>query len=201
MAGFTRANISTLRTWVLGRPRLHNANRPYPPVIKAADRQRQDMLSFINLIEVHVLVALRRIHSISLSKIRKAVEWLHKETRFDHPLAELKIETDGFNLFIRYLGELVSASEQGQIVIRDIVERFMRRVGRDVHGLPELFFPFTYAEIGKECPMEVVINPAVAFGRPVMRGTRVSTEIVFERYTAGESVTNIAALRSGAETR
>ncbi len=192
VAGYARANASTLRTWALGRPHPYRSNQRYPSVIKAADRQRQDMLSFINLIETHVLVALRQSHRVPLVKVRTAVEWLRKETGKKHPLAELEIHTDGLDVFIRQVGQIVSASERGQIVIREVVERFLRRVQRDAQGLPIHFYPFTHDRLDAECPRDVIIDPNIIFGRPVLHGTRVSTAIVFERYTAGEGLLDIA---------
>jgi uncharacterized protein (DUF433 family) len=192
VARFARANRSTLRTWVVGRTHPYKPKEHYPPVLKAADQSRQDMLSFMNLIETHVLIALRTIHRVPLHKVRAAVDWLRRETGLSHPFAELAIETDGRDLFARFLGRLFSASERGQAVMPELVERFLRRVKRDAQGLPELFFPFTRSEVGSECPMDIVINPAVVFGRPVIFGTRISTAVIFERYTAGESIIDIA---------
>lgn len=53
VAGYARVDASTLRTWAMGRPHPYKDNQHYPSVIKAADRRRQDKLSFINLIEPH----------------------------------------------------------------------------------------------------------------------------------------------------
>ena len=194
VAAYTRGNLSTLRTWVLGRALtgVRGKTRYYPPVINVAHRERPDGLSFINLIEAHVLVALRRTHRIPLPKIRGAVLWLRKELDSEHPLAELQIETDGFNLFVRHLNQIISASEKGQVVIREVMERFLRRIERDAQGLPVNFYPFTFSDPMRDVPKDIVINPAVAFGRPVVRGTRIATSVIRERYTAGESLLDIA---------
>lgn len=189
---YTHVNPHTLRTWVCGRAHATVRDRRYAPVIHQAENKRPDSLSFINLIEAHVLVALRKGHSISLPKIRKAVDWLRDETGSRHPLAELQIETDGLNVFIRHLGRLISASERGQVVIREVVERFLRRVERDSSGLPTVFYPFTQDNPGDDAPKEVVIAPSIAFGRPTIRGTRIATAIIYERYKAGESLVGLA---------
>lgn len=188
VAGYTRVPASTLRTWAFGR----TSPKRYPAVIKAADKRNTECLSFINLIEAHVLVALRHTHNVPLKKIKSAVSWLKKETGKEHPLAELEIDTNGLNVFVQHFGDIVSASEQGQIHIREVVEKFLERVERDRHGMPVLFYPFTFDNIDRECPKDVVISPVVGFGRPVVNGTRISTSIIFERYTAGESITEIA---------
>ena len=38
----------------------------------------------------------------------------------------------------------------------------------------------------------VVINPAISAGRPVIVGTGLATQIIAERYKAGESVSDLA---------
>ena len=192
VAGYTRGNVSTLRTWVLGRTSPIDQASRYPAVITAANRRRQEMLSFVNLVEAHVLVALRRTHRVRMSKIKAAVDWLKKYTGKEHPLAELQVETDGLRVFIRHLGEILSASEQGQVYIREVVESFLRRVERDQRGVPIMFYPFTQQSFDSQSPMDVVIDPTIGFGRPIVKGTRISTSIIFERYTAGESLCDIA---------
>jgi uncharacterized protein (DUF433 family) len=42
-------------------------------------------------------------------------------------------------------------------------------------------------------PRVIAIDPAVAFGRPVIAGSRVPTVEIFERFIAGESPDEIAA--------
>ncbi len=98
-ARYVRANPQALRTWVMGAE-----SRRLPPVLTPADLHDAEKLSFINLIEAHMLVALRVTHRISMPKVRAAVEWLKKETGSQHPLAECQIETDGISVFVRHLG-------------------------------------------------------------------------------------------------
>ena len=38
-----------------------------------------------------------------------------------------------------------------------------------------------------EEPFAVVVDPAVSFGRPVLEGTGIPTEILAQRYKAGDS--------------
>jgi uncharacterized protein (DUF433 family) len=192
VAGFTRAPVSTLRTWVLGRPSSGHNRRTYPSVLHIGDRRRRDMLNFMNLVETHVLVALRRAHQVPLPKIRSAVKWLRKETGLTYPLAELDMHTDGRDLFVEFFGHFVSASEQGQVVLQDVVADYLRRVERDDHGLPIKFFPFTQAETAASLPKDIVIHPGIAFGRPVLRGTRIPSSIIYERYQSGEGLQEIA---------
>jgi len=181
-ARYTRTPITTMQYWCSGGA-----------VIKPENPHSAGGMSFINLIEVHVLAALRRTHRMPLHKIRDSVRWLKNYTRIDHPLAELDIQTDGFNLFIDHLGQLISASENGQTVIREIVEKYLRRIERDSHGRPVRFFPFTRDVTDVAIvPNLIVMDPVVAFGRPVIQGTRVTAATILERWAAGDDINLLA---------
>ena len=145
-------------------------------------------LSFINLVESHVLVALRRTHKVPMQSIGRAVEWLKKRYDVTHPLAELDLETDGLDRFINESGHPVSASRQGQMGILEMLSRYLRRIERDPNRIPVRFYPLP----NDISPMTVVMDPIVAYGRPVIRGTRITTQMVFERYSGGESLIDIA---------
>lgn len=181
-ARYTQTPISTLQYWC-------NAGA----VIMPAESHAMGGMSFINLIEAHVLSALRRTHRVPLHKIRSAARWLKKETGVDYPLAELDIQTDGLDLFIQHLGRLISASENGQLVIRQIIERYLSRIDRDLQGIPVRFYPFTRdADDSVNIPRLIVMNPFVAFGRPVVQDTRVTTSIILERWSAGDDINLLA---------
>jgi len=145
-------------------------------------------LSFINLIEFHVLVALRRTHRVPMRKIRNAIEYGKLTYTVEHPLAELDLEADGSEVFVRELGFSVNASRRGQIALPEVLSQYLQRIERDPRHIPIRFYPLTY----KDSPKVIVMNPAVAYGRPVIEGTRITTRMVFERYTGGESLSDIA---------
>lgn len=185
-ARYVHANPQVLRTWVLGA-----GSRRLPPVLTPAGADDAERLSFINLIEAHMLMGLRFTHRISMPKIRTAVEWLKRETGNEHPLAECQIETDGVSIFVRHLGKMISADEKGQVYIQSVIEQFLQRIERDKNGLPVFFYPFTRG-IATECPKGVAISPAVCHGRPVIRGTRIATRELIERFHAGDGVNVLA---------
>ena len=191
-AGLTRVNVSTLRTWSLGRAHPYKAHAAYRSVIIPADPKRPDKLSFINVVETHVLAGLRKVHRVPLGRIRKAISWLRNETGMQHPLAELDIETDGRDVFARFIERLVSASEGGQVVFPEVVGVYLQRMDRDAHKIPTRFYPFTYSTPSSNSPRDVVVDPAVAFGRPIIKGTRIPTSAILERFNAGESQAVIA---------
>jgi uncharacterized protein (DUF433 family) len=190
VARFTRVNRATLHTWVSGRASNGHARSAMPVVFPAVSGEHTE-LSFINLIEAHVLFSLRQVHHVPLQRIRLAVTWLRQTSKKDHPLAELDLKTDGRDIFVEFFNRLYSASESGQRVMPSVIDPYLSRIARDAKsGLPVLFYPFTRA--GTIAPTEVVINPAVVSGRPVISGTRIATTIIMERYRAGESVNDLA---------
>ncbi|MFH0964030.1 MAG: DUF433 domain-containing protein [Planctomycetota bacterium] len=184
---YTPADISryahvypgTLRTWTGGRGRallIQPAARTIAP------------FSFVNLIEAHVVVALRKMHNVSMPRVRRAMKWLSREYQTDHPLAEIDLETDGRDVFVDHLDLKISASEGGQVAIPEVVSRYLSRIERDQAG-PVRFYPFTTYE---SCPKFIVMDPRVDFGRPVIEGTRIETVMIFERYSGGEGLAQIA---------
>lgn len=145
----------------------------------------------MNLVEAHVLDAIRRVHEISLQKVRRTLEYLVKHFPSRHPLAEQKFETDGLDLFIQEYGRLINLSQAGQLAIRDLVQAHLRRIERDPAGLAVRLYLFTRKRQAEE-PKVVVIDPFVSFGRPVLAGTGIPTAVIAERYKAGEPMDELA---------
>jgi uncharacterized protein (DUF433 family) len=52
-------------------------------------------------------------------------------------------------------------------------------------------YPFVFGESVSARP--IVIDPAIAFGRPVVDGAFISTRSIVERIDAGEEIAEIAA--------
>lgn len=183
--------LATLRSWTVGRyyP-VRGGRRLFRPVIPAA-QTNPALLSFVNLIEAHVLDAIRRVYGIQLPKVRTAMSFLQHEFGSKHPLVEQRIETDGRDLFIRSLGKLIAASNAGQLVMPELIEAYLRRIEWDERGIASRLYPFTRKRQFNE-PKVIVIDPRISFGRPVLAGTGVRTSIVAERYKAGESVEELA---------
>jgi len=183
---------ATLRSWAVGRYYPTGTGKKFfHPVILLPDKKRA-LLSFINLVEAHVLDAIRREHQIPLDRVRIAIEYLQRQFGSKHPLAEQSFETDGLDLFVQKYSQLINVTKAGQLAIRDLLQAHLRRIDRDPKGLPIRLYPFTRKRDSEE-PKSVVIDPLVSFGRPVLSGTGITTATVAERYKAGESVDQLAA--------
>ncbi len=201
-AHYLRMPENTIRAWIFGRsyPTRGGAKRT-SPVIEAADPRRH-LLSFVNLIEVHVLDAIRREHRVPMPAIRTGVRYLREQFQSTHPLADEAMETDGKSLFVRKLGHLINASRDGQLAMETMLEAHLRRIDRDPRGLAIRLFLFTRkrdlerrdpAVPPPDEPRVIAIDPAVAFGRPVIAGSSVPTIEIAERFKAGDSFEALAS--------
>jgi len=155
------------------------------------------LLSFTNLVEIHVLSSIRNIHRVSLQKVREALEYIERSVSADHPLATLDFLTCKKDLIVEAWGRLLSVSgSKGQVLLERVVEAYLERIERDGHGAAIRLYPFTrraqdfVAAIDQ--PRLVVIDPRVSFGRPTIVGTGVPTTVLAERFKAGESIDDLS---------
>jgi uncharacterized protein (DUF433 family) len=187
-----RLSLSTVRSWLLGRGYQTRAGaRTSPPLIRMVDARSQ-RLSFNNLVEIHVLSVIRRIHGITAASTRRAISCLQKRLDADHPLLSLPFQTDGRDIFVEEFGEVLNLSRGGQLEFKKLLEAHLRRIERDDAGMPAQLFPFTAGQ-AEEAPRVVAINPRIQFGRPCIAGTGIPTAVIAERHEAGDPVERLAA--------
>jgi len=180
---------STIRWWVTGRYHSGTAK----PIIRLPDHNGDGaLLSFMNLVEIHVLDAIRRKHKVSLPKVRSAIQFLQEHIPGSkHPLADQQLAAYGANLFMEMYGVLVNVSQHGQIAMRELIQLYLKRIDRNPAGIPIRLYPFTRRD-EVEGPRVVVIDPLISFGRPVLVGTGIPTAVLAERFKAGESIEELA---------
>lgn len=195
-AHYLRMPAETLRSWVVGRlyPVAGQAKRSRPLI--HLDDPKTQYLSFVNLVEAHVLAAIRRRYGVKLPKVRNALDYVRHQFHVEHPLINQAFQTDGLDLFVERYGELISASREGQRAMKEIIGLYLQRIEWDAKGLPIKLFPFTRDTEAEPAPASVprlvVMNPAISFGRPVIAGTGIPVSSIFERYKAGDSVADLS---------
>jgi uncharacterized protein (DUF433 family) len=195
-AHYLRMPEETLRSWVVGRlyPVAGQSKRSRPLI--HLDEPKKQYLSFINLVEAHVLAAIRRRHDVKLPKVRKALDYVRRQFRVERPLINQAFQTDGLDLFVERYGELINASREGQRVMKEIIGVYLKRIEWDAKGFPIKLYPFTRDTQSEAAPASdprvVVMNPAISFGRPVIAGTGIPVLSIYERYKAGDSVAELA---------
>jgi uncharacterized protein (DUF433 family) len=188
VAQYLRMPKATVRAWAVGQG-------SFKPVLRVEAAKGLPLLSFVNL--VHVLDALRREHDIPLQKTRAVLRLLEKLFPGEpHPLADRDLLTESGEVFVDHLGRLVSASRDGQIAIREILQAHLRRVDRDPAGRASRLYPFTRKRQDPQSlqmePRLVMIDPEIQFGRPVLTGSGIPTLVIADRYKAGESIAELA---------
>lgn len=202
---YLKINSMTLRSWVFGRNYTldDGASKWWPPVISLPDPSKPQ-LSFYNLVEVHVLSGIRRIHNVKFQKVRSALRFLERQFDDRNPLAKRDFWTDTFDLFIKDSGDLICASLDGQRVIQEAVEQYLHRIERDFDLSPLRLYPFSReimfglkdSKHGpkdlRATPKTILIDPLVAFGRPTLAGTGIATNVIAGRFRAGEAIRVLA---------
>jgi uncharacterized protein (DUF433 family) len=188
-ARVVRVHPATLRTWVIGRSyATRSGDKSWNPLIRVADR-KLGRLSFANLVEVHVLSALRG-KQVRVERIRSATNFIRREMKTEHPLADVDTHTDCVDIYVEYLGRLVNVSTS-QATLRPLVERYLERIERDENGLAARLFPITRDD--GLSSRSILIDPSYRFGRPILASTNLETAIVADRFFAGESTAALAA--------
>jgi hypothetical protein len=122
-------------------------------------------LSFINLVEAHVLHSIRHIHQVKLRKVRSALDYVERESGGRHPLATQQFQTDGVDLFIEKLGSLIIASAGGQVALREAFEAHLKRV-EHVFGIAR----DCSCSRGQPSTSRRSSSSILAFGRPIIVG-------------------------------
>lgn len=179
---------ATLRYWVLGKssgPGHESAGSQ--PLIRAPANNR---LSFNNLVEAHVLRALRTVHLVKMAAVRDALAYAERSLGIDRLLLREELRTSGQEVLLERLGQLISLTKSGQLAIRRILAAYLKRVERDESALPLRLFPLRPGSSYNT--RTIVIDPLVSFGRPTVAGSGISTEALISRIDAGETVTALA---------
>lgn len=196
-ARYLRMPEKTLRNWIFATGcGASGPQKRSRPLIRVDDPARRH-LSFINLVEAHVLVGIRRHHGVRLPQLRVALDYVGRQFKIDRPLTNEAFQTDGLDVFVERYGDMINASRERQQGLKETIDIYLQRIARDRKGLPFKLYPFTRETDAAPAPLQhprmVVISPTVSYGRPVVAGTGIPVTAVFECYKAGDSVADLAS--------
>lgn len=190
-ARYLHVPSATLRSWFVGRtyPRQQGVGS-FRRLITPAD-EATPRVSFFNVVEAHVLRALRTEHGVPIRAVRPALDYAESELGMRHVLLSQELSTGAGELFLDHYGELINLSKSGQLAMRRVLEAYLRRVERDDRHIPIRLYPFLSprSDAGAR---SIVIDPQVSFGRPVVAGSGITTETLVRRIDAGEQVADLA---------
>ncbi len=178
-ARYTGVPYQTLRYWV----------RVNPLIVLASDSPPR--LSFMNLMECHMLSSMRTSYNVRIPKVRAALKELAQMHPHRHPLVDQKFETDDIDLFVREHGNvIVNLCRGGQLEFQQTIATHLKRIEMDATGIYR-FFPFIEHRTDRE-PKSIMITPVISFGKPVIAGTGISTAVIASRFHARESIRDLA---------
>jgi uncharacterized protein (DUF433 family) len=190
-AHYLQMSETTLKSWVSGRSYpVVGGERHWEGLINRPD-ERDPKLSFSNLIEAHVLLALRKQYRVRMWEVRTALEYARETLKIDRILLSPELRVMRGNIFLQRLHELVNVGRGGQTAMPEILEAYLDRIEWDLSGLPSRMFPLTRAD-RLDSPKILSIDPKVAFGRPVVQRKAIKTSAIAERFRAGESMADLA---------
>jgi uncharacterized protein (DUF433 family) len=181
-ARYARTSTQTVGNWQMGRGNRSRA---------IAQRDKGASLSYLQLIEVGVVAAMRKA-GVTLPKIREAREYLEHEFKSKFPFAEYRFNTDGKALFVTYdqmtgskqRDKLLCVTQSGQLAWKEILSQRLQEFEYDTN----LGKVVRWKVGGVDSPVRV--DPRVSFGAPQVNG--IATWVLRERWKSGESLDDIA---------
>jgi uncharacterized protein (DUF433 family) len=190
-ARYLKLPAATLRAWVIGRPYPRGKGvAHFEPLIRPPST-RPPLLSFWNLVEAHILRSLRTEHGISLGDLREALRYAERNLEIERLLLDQRLCTDAGKLFIDRYGQLINLSASGQLAMRKVFDEHLKRIEWADVTFPIRLYPFI-ASSADTTDRSIVIDPAIAFGRPIVVSAGVTTQAIADRVDAGEAVDEIA---------
>jgi hypothetical protein len=138
---------STLKSWTMGQQWTdpYGKERQFIPLIIPPNSDDQ-LLSFINLIEAHVLRAIRRVHKMKMRAVRDAMTAIRQEFESMHPLAEVDLFTEGKSIIVQY-GGCVNMSSGKQSEMENVIAIYLKRIDREENKLAGFFTVFNEPRI------------------------------------------------------
>jgi uncharacterized protein (DUF433 family) len=183
LAGLGRG---TARRWLEGYAyTAGSGERVLQPAITNGRRSKDEPgVSFLELVE---LVAIGRLKGLgfTLPQIRRIAGFCRKRLGTDYPFASPLFKTDGRDIFVgrpTYLLDVLR--RKGAQAWNEVLAPFLESLDYQ-DDLARRWWP-----LGKAEP--VIVDPDYGFGLPVVAGSGVRTEIVLERFRAGDRRDEIA---------
>jgi len=182
-AKLTGLKISRVREWF-----RFQLDRPEPMLrshYEKADGER--VISFLDLVDVFVAGQLRE-HGVSLQNLRKVYKKLSIDLDSLHPFSRQELLSDGKTVFSR--GLTAKGQEQirevltGQGVFPHIIRPFLKQIDYDYATSLALRWHFN---------KDVVLDPTIYFGQPIVEEIGIPTYILSNAYRANNADANKVA--------
>ena len=167
-------NYSRVRRWM----------REYWPNYTFGDTDNQ-AINFKTLIEFYTFFHLRK-KGLSVGAIHSYHEIIGKDLNTSYPFAR-NISTDGKSIWYELLGNLIKADSKKQFDLKPIIEPFLHKIDFGNSDIAQRFFPVSDSKV-------IVVDPERQFGQPIINGTSIKAETLYNLYKGGEKKEYIAEL-------
>jgi uncharacterized protein (DUF433 family) len=191
-ARYIGVSETTLRTWFRGRPSYSTKKGAFRrgkvnPILPT-EAGPGEPLSFLDLIEAHVLFSLRNAYKFPLRKVKAAKDYLATLSGDLTFLAHKDFFHDSGDLYLGQDKTLLSLTEQGQMADKTILEKGLHQIIYGSDGYADEFFP----KLGTAEQRQFAVNPAINYGRISIVRLGVKADALAARYNAGEKMADIA---------
>lgn len=138
---------------------------------------RQLLVTFEDMISVRIIAALRAA-GITWPKIYRAEDWLRRNTGHPRPFATEELWVAHSEVFADFRDLLIATSRSGQLAM-DIVKDYL---------IPVAGLTFEHGIARTWEPRELILlDPAIQFGAPCIKDTRIPTRSVWGMKRGGDS--------------
>ncbi len=170
----------------------HPGNGGHPLITSVPGSRREASIPFIGFAEAFVLSSFRKA-GLPLQRIRPAVEALAKEIGVEHALASKRLYTDGAEVLFDYGSRTGSKDLMDLTVVRTqqrqftkVVQGYLKRIEFGSDEWADSIRLSTYSAA------EVIVDPRIGFGLPVLASGGARVEDLVDRFRAGDSVSELA---------
>ena len=112
-----------------------------PSIAQAEGQGTRRLYSFLDIVQIRTAKALRD-QGVSLQKIRECVAFLRKQKKeIEHPLAELKLLTDGQSIFVLTANKdvIMDTLNAGQLVLSIAIGQLVNNLKAEIVQMTQRF--------------------------------------------------------------
>lgn len=184
-ARYLRVPYTTLYEWLRPLQFTTDYGVCWRPIIQRPNGSKK--LSFLNLIEGHIVKALRQEHNVPPAEIRAGIEYAERELQIQRLLINSELRAGVKQLFIEKFGQLINLGRGGQLAMERMLSIYLERIDYR-NNMPSTLFPF----VGGSKEKFISISPELAFGKPIIASKNITTYIIAERFDLGDSKAELA---------
>jgi uncharacterized protein (DUF433 family) len=178
-----KVSRGTSKRWLSGYDYRRNGELvrqpPVTPGVEVAGA-----VSFVDLIEIVAIGKLKE-HGFPLRQIRQIVGTCKSFFQVERPLVTLRFKTGGREIFVSSGGDLTEVGRiKGMRAWNEVLEPFLKDLDY-VDEIVSRWWPLGKGNL-------VVVDPDYGYGLPVIVDSGVRTEIILERFQAGDLEDQIA---------